>query len=70
MVFRLLDNSYTLNCKCKSFIKLTPYSTSRIYSTGYSGGKGYGGGDNERQGLEQTWRLNTLCTKGTRRPNH
>ena len=40
MVFRLLNNSYTLNYKCKSFIKLTPDSTSKMYSTGYSGGRG------------------------------
>ena len=40
MVFRLLNNSYTLNYKCKSFIKLTPDSTSKIYSIGYSGGRG------------------------------
>ena len=44
-----------VNYDYKSFIKLTPDSTSKTYSHGYSGGggEGNGGGENERQGLEQ-----------------
>ena len=32
-------------------------------------GEGSGGDANERQGLEQKWRLNTLYSKSSRRPN-
>ena len=32
-------------------------------------GEGSGGGAHERQGLEQKWRLNTLYTKSSTRPN-
>ena len=31
--------------------------------------EGRGGGENEHQGLEQKWRLNTLYTKSSRQPN-
>ena len=42
-----------VNYDYKSFIKLTPDSTSKTYSHGYSGGEGNGSGENELQGLEQ-----------------
>ena len=60
IVFRLLNNSYTLNYKCKSFIKLTPDSKIQRYIQPdiLGGGEGRGGGANELQGLEQKWRLN------------